>query len=277
MFKIIILLSSIILLVGNQYNEFVFNSKFKIHFLDVGQGDAILIVTPDSKYILVDGGVSGTQLLEELGNVMPFWERNIDYVVATHGDADHITGLVDVAERYRVGQFIHNGKDKQTLTYKTLIKNFEKNGVTINSVDDKDDFSVGCCVWIDTIWPKSNANSDLSDNDTSVSMIVDYKNFEVYLAGDLSAEYEIEAVETVDVDIELFKASHHGSKSSTSVALIEKLTPEIAILSYGKDNKYGHPHPEVLNILKEMNLKMLSTEELGTISMESDGKDYWIK
>lgn len=270
------ILSIITILVSTLYLNYVGfagHRNLQIHFLDVGQGDAILIKTPDNKYMLIDGGPS-SNLLEELSEVMPFWERRIDLLVATHGDADHITGLVDVAERYEVQKFIHNGKSKDTLTYKQLINNLILNKVEITAVTDSDDFVYGCCVNIDLIWPKEDQSS-LTDNDLSVSFIMDYGDFEVYLAGDLSKEYEEEAVESLDYDIEIYKAGHHGSRTSTSDTLVDNLKPELAVVTVGKENRFNHPHKEVLDIFEAQGLQVFRTDMHGRVSFESDGKKFW--
>lgn len=279
MYKNILVFIVVIIPVLFQYFGFgSVGEYFQIHFLDIGQGDSILLVTPDDKYILVDGGPD-EKVIEQLGKVLPFWQRKLDYVIASHSDADHITGLVDVVSRYEVENFIYNGEQKNTLTYRKLMNVLEEKGVNINLASADNDFYIGCCVYIDVLWPLKDYDENLGSNDSSVAFIVSYKDFNVYLAGDLSSRYEVEMLnESKKVfEVEVQKVSHHGSRTSSSKELLEIIDPEISIISVGRDNSYGHPHREVLNIMEELHIPVYLTSELGNITILSDGKKYYMK
>jgi len=245
----------------------------KVYFLDVGQGDSTLIVTNDGRKILIDGGPS-EKVIEELGKVLPFWVNDIDLMIASHGDADHITGLVDVVERYKVKRFAYSGVSKDTLVFNRLFELLQASGTEIIQVRDNDDLKIGCCFNIDILWPKSGDISNLEQNDTSVSFIASYNKFDMYMAGDLSAKYEEEMLKDELTDVELMKISHHGSRSSTSEKLLTMVTPEIAVIPVGKDNRYGHPHKEVVKLIEEKRIKFYRTDLSGIVTVSSDGKIF---
>ncbi len=273
--NILVLLLSVVLLASN-YFSYIQEKRFQVHFLDVGQGDSILLVTPDKKYVLIDGGPR-TEVIEELAKILPFWQNKLDFVVATHGDADHIIGLVEVFERYKIENFVYNGEQKQTLVYKRLMDGVEREGSKVLKATESTDFVIGCCLLIDTLWPKSGFDESLGSNDSSVSILASYKQFDVYLAGDLSSEYESAMVKEINKDIELHKASHHGSRTSTSTELINSLKPDISVISAGLDNRYNHPHKEIIDILSENKVKVYRTDLHGTISVYSDGSHFEVK
>lgn len=276
MLKNLLVLITIIVFLGYYYFTVSRENYFQVHFLDVGQGDSILLVTPDKEYILIDGGPSG-HVIEQLGQTIPFWQNTLDYVVATHGDADHVTGLVDVLERYNVENFIYNGEQKNTLVYKKLMYLVEKRNSNTIQATSETDFLIGCCLYIDMMWPHNGYEEGLGSNDSSVAFIASYGEFDVYLAGDLSSQYEIQMLSGRESDIEIHKTSHHGSKTSSPAGLFELINPEISIISAAEDNRYGHPHSEVLTVLEREKIQVYRTDHHGKISIFSDGKDYFVK
>jgi len=247
--------------------------RLQVHFFDVGQGDSILFITPDKKYVLVDGG-PGSDVMEGLGKTVPFWQDKLDYVIATHGDSDHITGLVDVFERYRVENFVYNGEQKNTLVYKRLMQLVDGSNAKVINATSESDFFIGCCLYIDMLWPTDGYDDVLGSNDSSVSFVASYGEFDIYLAGDLSSQYEIQMLSSQNYDIEVHKASHHGSKSSSPLGLFELLNPDVSVISAGEDNRYGHPHNDVLAVLQQAGVQVYRTDYHGNISIFSNGKDY---
>ncbi|HRP51535.1 MAG TPA: MBL fold metallo-hydrolase [Candidatus Dojkabacteria bacterium] len=245
-----------------------------LHMLDVGQGDAFLLRTPDKKYILVDGGPT-SELIDVMSKYMPFWQNQIDLVIATHGDSDHIGGLVELSERYAVNRFIYNGETKNTLIYKELINNITEDNINVTIAKKGQEIIVGCCTKIDVLWPDSSEIED--SNDQSVSILLKYGNFEAYLAGDLGYKYEEIISKSLVGDIEVMKLSHHGSRTSTSSKVLDRINPEIALISAGRDNKFGHPHQEVINLLDKNKIIQFRTDMHGTVSVRSDGENYDIE
>jgi competence protein ComEC len=244
-----------------------------LHMLDVGQGDAFLLQTVDNKYILIDGGPS-SNLIDVMADYMPFWQKRLDLVIATHGDSDHIGGLVELGERYDIDDFIYNGESKNTLIYEELMRNINLNGVDISIAQSGEEIRVGCCMEIDILWPDSINIED--SNDRSVSVIARYKDFDIYMAGDLGYKYEEKISNNLGVDIEVMKLSHHGSRTSTSSKVIDNINPQITLISAGKDNKFGHPHKEVIDLLDKNNIIQYRTDIQGTVSIKSDGSNYGV-
>ncbi len=267
---------TIIIFLGYYFFTIHREDRLQVHFFDVGQGDSILLITPDKKYILVDGG-PGDEVMEGLGKTIPFWQDRFDYVIATHGDSDHITGLVDVFERYGVDNFIYNGEQKDTLVYKKLMNLVNESGADIIKTTSKNDLQIGCCLYIDMLWPIEGYDETLGSNDSSVSFVASYKEFDIYLAGDLSSSYELQMLSSKNYDVEVHKASHHGSKTGSPEELFGLIQPDISIISAGKDNRYGHPHKEVLEVLKQNNIMYYRTDYYGNISIFTNGVSYTVK
>ncbi|OHA91680.1 MAG: hypothetical protein A2758_00860 [Candidatus Zambryskibacteria bacterium RIFCSPHIGHO2_01_FULL_49_18] len=226
----------------------------RVYFLDVGQGDAIFIDTPAHKQVLIDGG-RNRKVLSELGKIMSFGDRYIDVVIETHPDADHAAGLVAVAERYQTGLNVDQRSARR--------------GQTI-------DFGDG--VKLILLFPDRDV-SGWDTNDGSVVARLDYGESSFLFTGDATIKTEniLLNLNREILDTDVLKVGHHGSRTSTSLMFAEAVTPEFAVISAGKDNTYGHPHKEVLNILNRVGSKIFSTAEKGTIKFETDGEMIGIK
>jgi len=248
-----------------------------VYFLDVGQGDAIFIDSPTHGQVLIDGG-RNRQVLSQLGKVMSFADRSIDVVIETHPDADHIGGLPEVISRYRVGAFIHpdieskNDIDDELearLNRKKIAVLKAKRGMTVNFGDG---------VKLVVLFPNTDV-SKLDPNDASIVARLDYGESSFLLTGDaeLRTENILMSLNKSELDADVLKVGHHGSHTSTSKLFTQAVTPEYSIISAGKDNSYGHPHTEVLEILRQASSTILSTIDRGTIKFETDGKTLKIK
>jgi competence protein ComEC len=248
--------------------------KLDIYFLNVGQGDSILIISPDGKTLLVDGG-EDEKAVVGLNNKMGVFNQRIDYIIATHPDNDHIGGLDEVIDAYQVGVFISPKTDKKTKTYLNLVNKINSKNIEKVEATEDADFLLGCCVKIDLVWPAEEASDKIKDdNSNSVSFFLYYGDFKAFFDGDLPQELEDEVVARNPVDINLLKVSHHGSKTATSEKYLSILRPEIAIISVGKDNSYRHPDISVVNRLKNLNAKVMRTDELGEIHYQTDGTNF---
>ena len=246
------------------------SNELRVVFLDVGQGDAILI-SKGSYQMLVDGGRDGKLLLNKLGKYIPFWDRNIEVILATHPDQDHIAGLIDVLEKYNIGSVIKTQDKSESQTYKKFeedinnekAENIEaKMGVNIKFSDD---------ATAEIIYPISSTGdmADNKSNDGSVVLKINYGENSFLLTGDLPKEQELALINSgSDIGSQVLKVSHHGSKYSTSREFLEKVNPEDAVISVGKDNSYGHPNEETMSLLKEKNINTLRTDEMGDIIYE---------
>lgn len=249
----------------------------RVYFLDVGQGDAIFIDSPTHGRMLIDGG-KNRKVISELGKILPFGDRRIDVVIATHPDADHIGGLPEVVKRFNVGLIIEPGVESDNefddeLDSRAVDKNISqvlaKRGQVI-------DFGDGAVLTI--LFPNQDV-SNWETNDASIVARLDYGESSFLFTGDASIRTEniLMSLNKSFLDIDVLKAGHHGSRTSTSLTFAEVTSPEFVIISAGRDNTYGHPHKEVLNILERVNSKILSTSELGTIKFETDGERIKVK
>jgi len=251
----------------------VFEDRYlTVAFLDVGQGDAIYIQAPNGNDMLVDGG-AGEGVLRELATVMSVSDRDIDVVVATHPDKDHIGGLIPVLERYNTSYFLDPGVVNDTLVYRELQKR----------VEEKTNYVVarkGMKIYLDkdtvaeVLYPDREIQGDT--NNASVVLRISYKDSDLLLTGDAGKGVERYLLKE-NIESELFKAGHHGSKTSSDSLFLEKVSPEYVVISAGKDNRYGHPHANVLAAFDSLNAKVLSTIESGTIVFVSDGERFFQK
>jgi len=248
----------------------------EVSFLDVGQGDAIFIEAPNHKQILIDGGPDAS-VLTELGTVMPWYDRSIDMVIATHMDRDHIGGLHDVLLYYDVDYIGTNGTSGTTSTADTfheliLDENAENSVLRtgkIITIDAEED------IYIEILWPDDA--QDYSTNDGSIVILLVYGQTEFLLTGDISSEIEnnIIDISNKDMKADVLKVSHHGSKYSSSSIFLDALDVELAIISVGCDNPYGHPAEVVIDRLYSYAVEYISTCDEGTITLQSDGTNIY--
>ena len=243
------------------------NKKLQVIFLDVGQGDAILI-SQGEKQILIDGGPSGQKLMEKLGEYVPFWDRKIDIVIATHPDADHISGLVDVLGNYAVDQVIESGAKSDSQVFgvyekkiedKKIEKQIARRGMKIKLSNDAQL----------EIFSPTDLIIDKLKNDTNSASIVaklTYGENSFLFTGDFPLESEGQLIAAdLPLKADVLKVSHHGSKSATSELFLDYINPKEAIISVGKGNRYGHPTAEVLKRLQGENVKIYRTDVSGDV------------
>lgn len=254
----LLLLSSIVFFLGYVlFNELRFG-QLTVSFLDVGQGDAIYIDSPIGNHVLIDAG-PGNVVLRRLGGEMPFYDRRIDLIVETHPDLDHAGGIPGILARYDVGGMMRIEK-----------KEAEDIPVVIAKRGQVVDLGGGASLKI--LFPDRYIEGGDTNTKSIVSELV-YGQTKVLMTAD-----EPQAVENYLADIDganlradILKVGHHGSKTSTSDALLGYVKPAMAIISVGKDNKYGHPNQETLDKLKRFDIPYMRTDEEGTIRFASDG------
>jgi competence protein ComEC len=241
-------------------------AELTIHFIDVGQGDATLIATQQGQHILVDAGPDNS-LLFELGQLLAPAVRTIDLVIITHPDLDHIGGLIELSKRYQIGAVIYNQDLDHNSIVEHLVDVLQHNQVKISPAYAGDHLQIGCCLELEFFWPDDAEQvAGLDVNDSSAAILFSHRDFELLITGDLGVKYELELVERINNDIEILQVGHHGSKTSTSPKLLEKVTPDIAVVSSGVANKFGHPHQEVLDLLVAHDITVMRTDQMGTIS-----------
>lgn len=244
-----------------------------VAFLDVGQGDAIFIETPNGNQILIDGGPNKS-VLRALGDMMPFYDRSIDMVVASHPDKDHIGGLPAVLKKFKVDVFMESGVKSENGTYEALISTAEENDIKKILAKRGERIFLDKNVYIDVLSPDRTTDG-WETNMASVMMKLTYGDTSILLPGDAPKAME-EYVTSLDGDnlaSSVLKLGHHGSRTSTSEFFLGMVNPQYAVISAGKDNRYGHPHKEVVDMLKRFEVPILATYENGTIVIKSDGKN----
>lgn len=246
-----------------------------VYFLDVGQGDATLIRTPDDKRILIDGGPND-EVEDLLYRALPWWDRRIDIMVLTHPHADHVTGLTHVLDSFKVGEFWYNGAPYATEIYTQLIEEVQAKDIPIKNPAVGYSADLGE-VELRVIHPFAQQILTSDPNDTSIVNYLVYKNFDLLLTGDAGEEIETELKNrNLLYDIDVLKAGHHGSRTSSSQSFLDLAKPETAIIQVGENN-YGHPHQEVVDRYRAMGTKLFQTRLDGTVEVVSDGNSYQVK
>lgn len=249
------------------------DSELKLTFFDVGQGDAILIRTPQGHKILVDGGPN-QQVLAGLGEYLPFWDRTLDLVVVSHPDADHLTGLLSVLENYQVRQVLIGFESCETALCREFLKLLESRGISKLQVITGDHFFEDG-LRLDVLWPGKGCT--FSTNDCSTVLLLDFGEFEAVLPGDLGEQGQ-QALGKLSINgpVELLKVPHHGADCLLE-GFLGGLSPEIAVISVGKNNGYGHPTTATLDKLKGIGTKIWRTDLDGTVEVFSDGRKWQVR
>jgi len=245
-----------------------------VAFLNIGQGDAIFIEAPNGNQVLIDGG-PGRSILREIGAMMPFYDRSIDVVIATHPDADHVGGLNDVFDRYKISLFMEPGVDTDTNVYLELKRKIAS--TTLIEARRGMVVELGAGVNLEIIFPVGDV-TNWETNDASIVARLVYGETEFLLTGDAPIKTENALIYLgSNLNADILKVGHHGSKTSTSDLFVKAVAPEYAVISSGKENRYGHPTLEVLKILENNNVKILRTDTEGRIVFGSDGANLKLK
>lgn len=248
------------------------SGTLSVHYLDVGQGDSIFIELPNKKCMLIDAGENmyGKSITEYITNL---GYSKIDYLVATHPHADHIGSMAYVVNHNDIGEIYMPKVATTTKTYEKLLTAISDKGLKVKSakagmnIVDDGDFS------IDILAPVTIEEDDL--NNCSIILKMNYKDDSFLFLGDAEKK-ELETV-TADMSAEVLKVGHHGSRTSTTKALLEEVNPKYAVISLGKDNSYGHPHKSTLELLDEFNVETYRTDQDGTIVISTEGSGVTIK
>ncbi len=237
---------------------FVLDKKLSIYFLNVGQGDAIFIQAPNGVQVLIDGGPNSS-VLRELTKIMPIYDRYIDVVIMTHPDADHVGGLNDVLNRYKVGMVFEPGVFATTTAY-TSFKSKTKTRLARRG----DQIILDNDIYLNILFPDRDTSGWETNTASIVSRLV-YASSSVLLTGDSPAKIEKFLVKYDDLESDILKLGHHGSNTSSSEEFIAEVKPEYAIVSSGKNNRYKHPHPKVIERVSKYVKNILNTAEEGAI------------
>lgn len=284
--KKLIIISSILLLA--LIGLFIYDYKrfndglLHVTFCDVGQGDGIFIKTPGGKNILIDAGPDKS-IIDCLSSHMPFWDRTIHKMILSHPHDDHFFGMYYVIDRYNVLTFDTEDLFNNTEGFKGLIEKVNKEKAVKKTVFSGDKLSTTDGVEIEVVSP-SRTYLDLvspsrliAERGEQASLIqkLSYKDFDIYFASDNDYEIIDFTYEKQSDPIEVLQVPHHGSRFGLTIELIDKINPQLAVISVGK-NKYGHPAKEILEILRNKDIRILRTDEEGDIEIVTDGKTWQV-
>lgn len=249
-------------------------SLLSIHMIDVGQGDSILVQTPTNKNILIDGGD------EDSGNIVTSYLKQkriktIDIIIATHPDSDHIGSLDDVIKKFNVNSIYMPEQPAESKAYQNLINSCTDKNLPIQYLYKDDVLNIDNNI---NIYVLSPSYIQEESNLNSIVFKLNFNDNSFLFMGDAEEPIEKEILHYFELDnINFIKIGHHGSNSSTASEFIEKIHPDIAAISCGYKNQYGHPHKEVINNLKQNNISIYRTDKIGDIVFYSDGKMIFTK
>lgn len=269
LFLLISTFSGFVYLILQDLTTYFYPMEGRVVFFDIGQGDSILLQTDARQNILIDGGPDNT-VVYKLGKYLPFWDRKIDLLVLTHPDADHITGLMEVIKRYKIKKILATGVIHTLPVYTELMQEIKEKNIPVIQPKDVDEFIFSNLV-LQILWPKYNLwakvyNDEL--NDTSIVLkAVFASSSSILLTGDLTKDKEKKLIRLYGFKLssQVLKVGHHGSKTSTSREFLKIVKPDKAVISVGRNNRYGHPAFRVLKYLREYKIKIFRTDESGDI------------
>lgn len=250
-----------------QYN----NEDLIVHFVDIGQGDSIFIQFPNGETSLIDAGpkVSSDIIVNYLKEMKV---EKIDYIIATHPHEDHIGGLPEVIKNFEIGKIYMPDKTANTTIFKRLLSEIKSKDLKVN-IPSAGEFIIDNN---DLKYQVLAPNGDKYDNTNDYSIVskITFKDNSFLFTGDAEKISEKEMVEKgYDLTANVLKVGHHGSSTSTTEEFLRKVGPAYGVISLAKDNKYGHPHKETMELLNKNGIKVLRTDELGNIIIKSNGKD----
>jgi competence protein ComEC len=254
------------------------DSNLHVAFLDVGQGDAILIRTPSHQSVLIDGGPSPSRLNVELGKRLPFWDHKIDLVISTQPHSDHVSGLVDMVRRYDIQSIVGCSAEYDSSTYNEWRSLIEDDGIEYSSACAGQRIILDKDVHLDIINPQrqtvAGTSSDVDNNGVVLRLIHDQISF--LFTADIRHETERLLIDLgYLLKSDVLKVAHHGSNTSSTTEFITAVNPSLAVISVGEDNRFSHPDDGVLSRLE--GIKVMRTDKHGTVELITDGQTLWIK
>lgn len=246
----------------------------KVHFIDVGQADSILINT-ESATMLIDGG-NNADANKVVKYISSQGIKRLDYIIGTHPDEDHIGGLDACVDTFEVGKIIMPKVQKNTKTFESLLKAIKNKNLKVTTAKAGMQFELGSKIKCEIFSPNSDKYDETNDYSAVIKLTYDKTSF--LFEGDAGTLPEKEMLEKgFDLRADVLKVGHHGSKYSTSERFLKAVAPTYAVISVGKNNSYKHPHKEILNKLKRMKIEIYRTDRDGTIIMTSDGENISVE
>ena len=276
-----------VLIIRHPLSSPIADGKLRLHFLDVGQGDSALVVFPDGETMLIDGGGRPKLRDKDDTNFSPdtprigeavvsefLWDQGysrIDYILATHADADHMQGLSDVAKNFEIGKLIVGSTPVGDPEYDELMRVADRRRIPVATVRRGDEFSISS-VKLHVLNPITNSDPG-SQNNSSVVMKIEFGSRSFLMTGDIerTTEANLIADDCDGIRVDVVKVPHHGSKSSSTDAFVDCTRPKVAVISVGRRSRFGHPHADVVQRWRDAGVEIMRTGESGTITMETDG------
>ena len=247
------------------------DGMFSVHFIDVGQGDAALLKSPEGEYALIDCGptANGSYLVKYLSDV---GVDSLDYVIITHPHEDHYGGFTEVMENFEIEELIIHEAFADVYPYDKFIRMAESSGTDVFFADEDRNFRLDGDVNIEMLVPEITDINDL--NESSLCFRVSYGNRAFMFTGDAEADTESYLMSLgKNLEAYVLKAGHHGSSTSNTKRFVKSVDPEYAVVSCEKNNDYGHPHRETVTLFEKSDIKMLVTYESGNVVFVTDGND----
>lgn len=240
------------------------NKNLELYFLNVGQGDSELISFPGGAQILVDGGPDAKSL-NELAKAMPGMDRRIELVIATHPEFDHFGGLIDVLENYEVGVMITNGRRGTAKAYSDFERVIAEKQIPVMQLFAGDKITYGSAE-LEVLWPTKTAAVGKKTNESGIVFMLKDRDLRALYTADIGFETEEILRRKYDLDADILKVGHHGSKYSTDKKFAEEVSPAISVIGVGK-NSYGHPTEAALSRLASVSSQIFRTDNSGTIKL----------
>lgn len=269
-------LFSIIAILFIIFPEAIVNSEepslMNVHFIDVGQGDSILVQTPAKKNILIDAGSpkAGPKVVDYLEKLQI---KRLDLIIATHPDIDHIGGLSHVMKSFKVNEIIDSGKFYTTKTYFKYMNQIKQNQIPLTTARKGEYIHIDPSLKIKVL---NTYERGKNNNQSSIVLKITYDDIDFLLMADVEKEQEKELQKAYHLEADIVKIAHHGSRTSSSLAFLQEVNPKIALITYSRKNKYGHPVQRVIENLNHTNAFIYSTAVFGDIVIQTDGKNFFV-
>ena len=247
--------------------------EIRVHFIDVGQGESILVQSRQHS-ILIDAGLPAVG-----SNIVAYLERlginSLDYVIVTHPHSDHIGGMPAVLDRFSINNFWMPNVIHETTAFERLLEALERNHIYITTVEAGARINAGIINMIVVSPHEGVIHTNL--NDYSIVLYMSHGNISFLFTGDAEAPAEMQMIAgELPIKANVLNIGHHGSRTSTTEAFLDAVRPQVAVISLGANNQFGHPHRYVIERLIERDIKILRTDELGTIVIATDGENLFL-
>ncbi len=281
LYKILLILGIVAVLVAIPAFWLTYSaaSELEVDFLDIGQGDAILIKTPYGQNVLIDGGPDN-MIIKRLSENLPWWDRKIDLMILTHPHDDHVGGLNDVIKRYQVKKILYTGVVHNSPAYFNWLELIKDSHIPLVIIDRPQVITLGDDCYLDILYPRHSLLGQGVDNLNNSSIVAKlvYKEAKFLLTGDIEIETEQELINSkADLTAQVMKACHHGSDTSNSKEFLQAVQPNIVVIQVGAENKFGHPSRRVIKRLERIGAKIYRNDLDGTVKLYSDGQKIEIR